>query len=88
MKITNNGNTSDRVSCVSSDASAKRQIHTMTAENGVMKMRPVEGGLEIKPGETVMLKPSGVHVAQNDFGLRLKHLHREHLLQEAVTPSV
>ena len=62
MTITNNGNTPDRVSCVSSDASAKCQIHTMTTENGVMKMRPVEGGLEIKPGETVMLKPSGVHV--------------------------
>ena len=50
MTITNNGNTPDRVSCVSSDASAKCQIHTMTTENGVMKMRPVEGGLEIKPG--------------------------------------
>ena len=34
----------------------------MTMENGVMKMRPVEGGLEIKPGETVMLKPSGFHI--------------------------
>ena len=27
-----------------------------------MKMRPVEGGLEIKPGETVTLAPSGFHV--------------------------
>ncbi len=34
----------------------------MTMENGVMKMRPVEGGLEIKPGETVMLKPSSFHI--------------------------
>jgi len=34
----------------------------MTMDNGVMKMRPVEGGLEIKPGETVTLKPSGLHV--------------------------
>src|SRR5580698_5682120 len=58
MAITNNGKTPDRVSCVSSDASAQCQIHTMATEDGVMKMRPVEGGLEIKPGETVMLKPS------------------------------
>ena len=58
MTITNNGNTPDRLSCVSSDASAQCQIHTMTMEDGVMKMRPVEDGLEIKPGETVMLKPS------------------------------
>ena len=62
MTITNNGKTPDRVSCVSSDASAQCQIHTMTMEDGVMKMRPEEGGLEIKPGETVMLKPSGFHV--------------------------
>lgn len=34
-----------------------------------MKMRPVEGGLEIKPGETVALKPSGVHMMLID----LKH---------------
>jgi copper(I)-binding protein len=34
----------------------------MTMEGGVMKMRPVEGGLEIKPGESVMLKPGGYHV--------------------------
>ena len=31
-------------------------------DNGVMKMRPVDGGLEIKPGETVTLKPSSLHV--------------------------
>lgn len=62
MTITNNGKTPDRVTCVSSDVSAECQIHTMTMDNGVMKMRPVEGGLEIKPGETVTLKPSGLHV--------------------------
>ena len=62
MTITNNGKVPDRVSCVSSDASAECQIHTMTMDNGVMKMRPVEGGLEIKPGETVTLKPASFHV--------------------------
>jgi hypothetical protein len=62
MTITNNGKTPDRVACVSSDASAECQIHTMTMENGVMMMRPVEGGLEIKPGETVTLKPGSFHV--------------------------
>jgi len=62
MTITNNGKTADRVNCVSSDASAMCQIHTMSMQNGVMQMRPVEGGLEIKPGETVTLKPAGLHV--------------------------
>ena len=62
MTITNKGTAPDRVNCVSDDASAQCQIHTMTMDNGVMKMRPVEGGLEIKPGETVMLKPGGFHI--------------------------
>jgi periplasmic copper chaperone A len=62
MTIVNTGKVPDRVSCVSSDASNECQIHTMTMENGVMKMRPVEGGLEIKPGAMVTLKPSGLHV--------------------------
>src|ERR1700683_294700 len=43
MTITNNGTAPDRVSCVSSDASGQCQIHSMTMENGVMQMRPVEG---------------------------------------------
>jgi len=69
MTITNKGTAPDRVSCVSSDASAQCQIHSMTMDGGVMKMRPVEGGLEIKPGETVTLAPSGFHVMFVD----LKH---------------
>ena len=62
MTITNTGKTPDKVSCVTSDASAECQIHTMTMDKGVMQMRPVEGGLEIKPGETVTLKPGGFHM--------------------------
>ena len=50
MTITNKGATPDKISCISDDASAQCEIHSMTMEGGVMKMRPVEGGLEIKPG--------------------------------------
>ena len=69
MTITNTGKTPDKVSCVSSDASARCQIHSTTMDNGVMQMRPVEGGLEIKPGETVTLKPGAIHMMLVD----LKH---------------
>ena len=62
MTITNTGKTPDKVACVASDASAQCQIHAMTMDNGVMAMRPVEGGLEIKPGETVTLKPGSLHM--------------------------
>jgi periplasmic copper chaperone A len=67
MTITNKGATPDRVSCVSSDASAQCQIHSMTMDGDVMKMRPVEGGLEIKPGETVTLQPTSFHVMLVDL---------------------
>ena len=69
LNIANKGTVPDRVTCMSSDVSAACQIHTMAMERGVMKMRPVEGGLEIKPGETATLKPSGLHLMLVD----LKH---------------
>ena len=69
LTVTNNGAAPDRLSCAGSDAAAQCQIHTMNIENGVMKMRPVEGGLEIKPGETVTLKPGSDHLML----MKLKH---------------
>ena len=69
LTVTNNGAAPDRLSCAGSDAAAQCQIHTMSMENGVMKMRLVEGGLEIKPGETVTLKPGSDHLML----MKLKH---------------
>ncbi len=62
MKITNTGATPDRLMSGSSDVAPKLEVHEMKMENGVMKMRPIQGGLEIKPGETVELKPGSFHV--------------------------
>jgi periplasmic copper chaperone A len=67
MTITTHGSKPDRVSCTASDASKQCEIHSMTMDNGVMQMRPVEGGLEIKPGDTVMLRPSSFHVMLVDL---------------------
>jgi copper(I)-binding protein len=67
ITIAHKGTVPDRVTCMSSDVSAACQIHTMAMERGVMKMRPVEGGLEIKPGETVTLKASGLHLMLMDL---------------------
>jgi copper(I)-binding protein len=62
MKITNTGTAPDRLISGSSEAASTFEVHEMTMENGVAKMRPVKGGLEIKPGETVELKPGSFHV--------------------------
>ncbi|MEA3070860.1 MAG: periplasmic copper chaperone [Alphaproteobacteria bacterium] len=61
VKITNNGSTPDRLIGGSSDIAPTFEVHEMTMEDGVAKMRPVKGGLEIKPGETVELKPGSYH---------------------------
>lgn len=62
MTIANKGATPDRVNCVSDDASSQCMIHSMTMEGGIMRMRPVKGGLEIKPGQTVTLNPGSYHI--------------------------
>jgi copper(I)-binding protein len=62
MTIKNNGSTPDRLVSGSSDVASKFEVHEMKMEGGVAKMRPVKGGLEIKPGETVELKPGSFHV--------------------------
>ena len=62
MKITNTGTSADRLVSGSSDAASTFEVHAMEMEGGVAKMRPVKGGLEIKPGETVELKPGSLHV--------------------------
>jgi len=62
LTIKNTGTTADRLVGGSSDAAAKVEVHEMTMDNGVMKMRPITGGLEIKPGESVELKPQGLHL--------------------------
>ena len=61
MKIKNNGPTPDRLISGSSDVAPRFEVHEMRMENGVAKMRQVTGGLEIKPGETVELKPGSLH---------------------------
>lgn len=62
MTIKNSGSTPDRLISGSSDVAPKFEVHEMKMEDGIAKMRPVKGGLEIKPGETVELKPGSFHV--------------------------
>jgi len=62
MTITNTGSAPDRLVGGASDASKRFEIHAMSMDNGVMRMRPVKDGLEIKPGQTVKLDPGGYHI--------------------------
>jgi len=62
MTIINMGTTPDRLIGGASDISARVEIHEMSMDGGVMKMRMLTSGLEIKPGQTVEFKPGGYHV--------------------------
>lgn len=62
MTITNTGSEPDRLVGGSLPQAGKFEVHEMSMENDVMKMRPVPSGLEIKPGQTVKLEPGGYHV--------------------------
>lgn len=62
MTIRNTGDEADRL--ISGEAAfAKRvEIHEMSMDGDVMKMREIDGGLEIPAGGEVTLKPGGFHV--------------------------
>src|SRR5262245_35969883 len=62
MTITNKGSMPDRLVAGTAAGAGRFEVHRMVMEQGVAKMRPVEFGLEIKPGETVELKPGSFHV--------------------------
>ena len=62
MTITNTGTTPDRLIGGSVEAAKRFEIHEMSMEGGVMKMRELPKGLEIAPGATVELKPGSYHV--------------------------
>jgi hypothetical protein len=70
--VTNTGTTPDRLVAATSEAASSADIHEMTMANGVMQMRPLKDGLELKPGETVQLKPGGEHVMMTGLKQPLK----------------
>jgi copper(I)-binding protein len=62
LKITNTGAEPDRLIGGSLPIAAAVEVHEMSMSDGVMKMRKLEKGLEIKPGQTVELKPGRYHI--------------------------
>ena len=67
MRITNTGAAPDKLLGGSFPLSKRFEVHEMSVIDGMMKMRPVEGGLAIPPGATVELKPGSYHVMMIDL---------------------
>ena len=62
MTLTNTGNEPDRLIGGSNAVAGKFEIHEMSMDGGVMKMRMQPKGIEIKPGQTVEFKPGSYHL--------------------------
>lgn len=62
MTIANDGAAAVRLTGGQSAVAERVEIHAMSTIGGVMRMRPIEGGLEVPSGGSVELKPSGMHL--------------------------
>ncbi|MBL8577293.1 MAG: copper chaperone PCu(A)C [Mesorhizobium sp.] len=55
LEIRNVGNEADRLVSASSDLAASTELHESTMQDGMMRMRPMAGPLEIPAGQTVKI---------------------------------
>ena len=65
MTVRNGGAAPDRLLSVASPA-GRAELHTMTMDNNVMRMRPVEA-VDIPAGGVATLQPSGLHIMLLDL---------------------
>lgn len=70
LTITNKGDGGDRLVDVEA-GQGDATLHTTSSADGVARMRPIEGGLEIGPRSKVELKPGGTHIMLTGLKQRL-----------------
>jgi periplasmic copper chaperone A len=61
LTLVNKGASDDRLVAIAGTVAAKPELHVTSAENGVMKMRPLPA-VEVKAGAQAELKPGGMHI--------------------------
>lgn len=64
--LMNHGKTDDKLLSATSPAAGRVELHSMSMEGNVMRMRQVPN-IELKAGKTVELKPGGLHVMFMDL---------------------
>ncbi|GEO84987.1 hypothetical protein GCM10007920_27090 [Ciceribacter naphthalenivorans] len=62
IKIKNAGSTDDVLIAAESPSAGHMELHEMVMVDDVMKMRPLKDGIPVPAGETVELKPGGLHM--------------------------
>jgi len=72
LTVENKGTAPDRLIAASSPVAGIVEVHEMTMDGGVMKMRAIPG-IDIKAGAKVELKPGGYHVMLMELKQPLKN---------------
>jgi len=62
LTITNKGKVADRLISASSPVAPTVQLHTMSMDGGVMRMRELPDGIPVPAQSVVELKPGGMHI--------------------------
>lgn len=62
LMLKNAGAQPDRLVGATLEGAESVQIHEMSMDGGVMKMRELPKGIEVAPGATAELKPEGYHL--------------------------
>lgn len=62
LTVVNGGGQADRLVGGSTPAAERLEIHAVSMENNVMRMRHQKDGIEIPAGGTLELKPGGYHI--------------------------
>ncbi len=61
MTFRNEGAVADRLVSAATPSARTVELHESTVTDGIMRMRPLPGGIAIPPGATVRLEPGGLH---------------------------
>ena len=72
LSIFNIGKVDDRLISATTDISKRVEIHSVSITNGIMKMRKLADGIEIKSKNLVDFKPGGYHLMFIDLNEPLK----------------
>ena len=67
LTLTNTGTTPDRLIGATAAAAEHVDLHEMKMVDGVMRMRPVKDGIELKPGQRVEFKSNAFHLMMVDL---------------------
>lgn len=62
VTILNGGKVEDRLVAASSPVAGEVQLHTMSMDGGIMRMRQLQGGIPVPAGGRVELRPGGLHL--------------------------